>query len=78
MNSTQLTAVTSLVKAVGTVIKEAGAVPSGHLYAILSAHLTEHQFNQLIESFKKAGKVAERGNLLYWIEPVQHPEVPLN
>lgn len=61
--------VTSIIKAVGDTIKEAGAVPSGHLYSVLAQHgCTFEQYEKLIDAFKASGKVKEVGGLLYWIE----------
>lgn len=58
----------SVVKAIGDTIKEAGAIPAGHLYAILSQFgCTQIQFDNLIDSFKNSGKVKEMNNLLYWV-----------
>ncbi len=57
------------IKAIGNAIKEAGAVPSGHLYSILSQFgCTIQQYDNLIAAFKKAGKVKEAHNLLYWVD----------
>ena len=65
---TQVNAVTSLVKSIGDTIKEAGCVPSGHLYTILQGFgCTIGQFESLIEAFVKANKVKQVGQLLYWI-----------
>ena len=59
----------TIIQAVGQAIKEAGAIPSGHLYSILMQHGCSLQsYTLLIDTFKKAGKVKEVGNLLYWIE----------
>lgn len=61
--------VITIVKAVGDAIKEAGAIPSGHLYSILMQQgCSPQSYNLLIDTFKKAGKVKEANNLLYWID----------
>ncbi len=62
-------AVISLVKSIGDTIKDAGCVPSGHLYSILQGFgCTMGQYENLIQAFVAAKKVRQVGNLLYWIE----------
>lgn len=68
MPTTTQQAAMILVKIVADAIKEAGQIPAGHLYAILSAHGCTHgQFETLISTFKRAGLIAEKNNLLTWI-----------
>ena len=58
-----------VIKLVGDTIKDAGQIPSGHLYAMLMpSGCTLEQFNMLIAVFKEAGKVREEKNVLYWIQ----------
>ena len=66
---TQVNAAIQLIKVIGETLKEAGATPSGTLYAALMQYgCTLNQYNQLIDMFKNAGKVKEVSNLLYWID----------
>lgn len=69
LTAPKLKAAVTIVQAVGTAIKEAGAIPSGYLYSILNARgCTIQQYEQMINIFKQAGRVKEVGNLLYWID----------
>jgi hypothetical protein len=66
---TELQKATTIIAAVATAIKEAGAIPSGHLYAALNKFgCTIESYNRLIDALKATGKVYERNNLLYWID----------
>lgn len=61
--------VSSIIKVVGDTIKEAGAIPSGHLYSVLAQFgFNIQQYEKLIDAFTAAGKVKEVGGLIYWIE----------
>lgn len=67
--NTQQNTVIQLVKHIGDAIKEAGKIPSGHLFAILSQFgCTMPIYEQLIAAFKDAGKVKEENHLLIWID----------
>lgn len=67
-SATQIKQTAELVKAIGEAIKEAGAIPSGHLYSILMGFgCTLEQYEALIDAFKATGKIREVNNLLYWI-----------
>lgn len=62
------TAIIQLVKHIGEAIKEAGSIPSGNLYAMLSQFgCSLSVYEQLIGAFKDAGKVKEENHLLIWI-----------
>ncbi len=67
--STKIKAATTIIQAVATAIKEAGAIPSGHLYSVLNSQgCTLEQYEKMISIFKEAGRVKEVNNLLYWID----------
>ena len=56
-----------IIKAVAEAIRDLGSVPSGHLYARLMGQLTLSQYNQIIDTLKKAKLVREDNHLLTWI-----------
>lgn len=58
-----------IAKAVADTIREAGSVPSGHLYAVLCGLLTLEQYQRVIEVLKSTGLVIESNHLLTWVEP---------
>jgi len=67
--NTNLKAAITIIQAVSSAIKEAGAIPSGHLYSILMQFgCNIQQYDLLINTLKKTGKVQEHNNLLYWID----------
>jgi len=56
--------------AVAEVIREAGAIPSGELYARLMGKLNIESYEMLIESLIKSELIRrERSHLLVWIGP---------
>ena len=57
------------VLAVGQAIREAGRIPSGHLYAALMGVLTLDTYNRVIGLLKKSGCVREEYHELIWVEP---------
>jgi len=58
-----------IAKTVADAIKEAGEIPSGHLYSILMGVMDLGQYQALIDIFKEAGVVNETPNhLLQWIK----------
>ena len=59
--------ITELIKTIGEILQE-GPTPAGTLYAGLMQYgLTLPAFTEIIDAFKKAGKVKEKLNTLYWI-----------
>jgi len=69
METKKLRAGIKIIVAIRDTIKDAGAVPAGHLYAILSQFgCTKENFDKIIDLLKQQGNVTEMNNLLYWIE----------
>ena len=59
----------TLLKTIGDTIKETSPTPAGTLYAGLMQYGCSLQtFNTIKDAFVRAGKVQEKGNLLYWID----------
>lgn len=56
-----------ILKAIARAIREAGSIPSGHLYARLMSMLTLDQYNMVIGTLKKMKLVQEDNHLLTWI-----------
>jgi uncharacterized protein YutE (UPF0331/DUF86 family) len=66
----QLEAAIQALKALAEIIRHAGEVPSGELYARLMGRVTLEDYNRLIETLKRAGLVTETpGHLLRWTGP---------
>lgn len=53
-------------RAVADAIKAMGAVPAGHLYAVLMGKLDLNTFNKIIGTLTGAGVVERKGDLLIW------------
>ena len=67
MEPQELHAVIGVIKTVGDTVRELKEVPSGHLYAALSAHLDLATYQRIIETLKQTGLVEEHGmNMLVW------------
>lgn len=58
-----------IAKAVADAIKEAGSIPSGHLYAVLCGVLTFQQYQQIIRVLISTGLVSESNHVLTWVDP---------
>lgn len=67
MNQQRQEALRQIVLAVEKAIRDAGEIPSGHLYAALMGHMTLDQYNTIISVLKKAGKIEEKFNMLKYI-----------
>lgn len=67
MNQKRQEALRQIVLAVEEAIRDAGEIPSGHLYAALMGVMTLDQYNTIISVLKKAGKIEEKFNMLKYI-----------
>lgn len=67
--SLETAAVLDLVATIGYAIREAGQIPSGHLYAMLCGKMDLRQYNSLINLLKRTKMVREDSYLLTWIGP---------
>lgn len=67
---TQAAAIVETLKTLAEIIRTAGRIPSGHLYAQLAGLYTLDQYNAFIGVLKRAGLVKESGFYeLLWIGP---------
>lgn len=48
------------------IVKEAGEIPSGHLYAMVMDKLTLEQYQVIISKLKGADLVVQKNHLLVW------------
>jgi len=60
-------AVTEVIVAVASAIKELGSVPSGHLYARLMGYMSLESYNNIIEYLKKAQWIEEKNHVITWV-----------
>jgi hypothetical protein len=68
----QLESAFQALKALAEIIRHAGEVPSGELYARLMGKVTLDDYTRLVETLKRTGLVTETpGHLLRWNEPAQ-------
>lgn len=66
----QLESAFQALKAFAEIIRHAGEVPSGELYARLMGKVTLDDYTRLVETLKRTGLVTETpGHLLRWVEP---------
>ena len=57
----------NVIRAVADAIKEAGQIPSGHLYAAMMGFVDLCAFEKIISLLKRSHLVEEQpGNLLVW------------
>jgi hypothetical protein len=68
MAMTKAQAVLALINAVSEAIQELGKVPSGHLYASLTDHMSLDLYNQIIGILEKAGHIKVEHHLITWIK----------
>lgn len=58
-----------VVTIIADAIREAGEIPSGHLYAMLMPFgINLHLYQQIIDGLQKAGRVKKTGDLLTWVK----------
>ena len=75
----QLEAAIQALKALAEIIRHAGEVPSGELYARLMHKVTLEDYTRLIETLKRTGLVTETpGHLLRWAGPKDLGATPIN
>ena len=75
----QLEAAIQALKALAEIIRHAGEVPSGELYARLMGRVTLDDYTRLVETLKRAGLVTETpGHLLRWTGPKNLGTTPEN
>lgn len=55
-------------EALGSAIREAKSIPSGHLYAAVMGHFSIGEYMSAIGILKDVGLVKESNHLLTWIE----------
>lgn len=68
--TTQLKAAAAVLISVTEAIREAGELPSGHLYAtLMSLGYDMEAFQKIVTMIVNTGLVEKRGDLLRWIGP---------
>lgn len=68
----QVNAALEMVRAVGDAIREAGEVPSGHLYAVLMGKVDLAGYERMVDMLVGAGLVERAPNhLLRWVGPAK-------
>lgn len=67
--SEQIADSVSMISALSESIRQAGRIPSGHLYAMVIDRLSIEHYERLITVIKRAGLVVEVANELRWIGP---------
>jgi hypothetical protein len=60
-----------LVGLVAEVIREAGEIPSGHVYATFSAVLDLNQYNQVLAILQDAKVITISNFLITWVGPAK-------
>lgn len=65
----ELTAALNATFAIAEAIREAGSIPSGHLYAVVCGKLSLAAYEGIIRTIKNADLVSETANMLRWIGP---------
>ena len=66
----KIQAALKIMLAVAEAIREAGSIPSGHLYAALCGHLSIGDYDTCIAKLVGAGLVRQAGNhMLEWVGP---------
>lgn len=62
-------AAAEIINTVGEVIRDAGPVPEGELYARMMGFMSLASFNMIIDSLKRAELVTNKNHLLVWVGP---------
>jgi hypothetical protein len=69
MNESKAKSALDMVFLMSEAIREAGSIPSGHLYAMVLGQLTMEQYTRVIGILEGAGLVRETANVLTWVGP---------
>lgn len=56
----------AVLQAVSEAIREAKAIPSGHLYANICDKINLPTYEKIIQILKNSTVIRESGNVLYW------------
>lgn len=67
---TQVEAYIELHKVIAEAIREAGEIPSGHLYAQVMGHMTLATYERIVETLIGAKLITRSSHLLKWVGPV--------
>jgi len=59
----------TLIMVVAEAVRQAGEIPSGHLYATVMGSLSLEAYNTVIERLKKAKLIKEENYLIKWVGP---------
>lgn len=54
--------------AIAETIREAGSIPSGHLWAAAMSHMSFDEYERIIALLTGAGLIRSKNHLLTWIE----------
>jgi hypothetical protein len=65
----QLTAVLEVLVSMAEVVRTAGEIPAGHLYARMMGSVSLATYRQLEARLVGSGLVEKRGHLLRWVGP---------
>lgn len=65
----QIAAHLKVVQAVAEAIREAGTIPSGHLYSALCGKMDLNSYNRIIDMLKRTELVSETNHVLKWEGP---------
>lgn len=67
MEQARIDAAAQAVLTVAAIVKEAGSIPSGHLYAhLMAVGITLEQYQAILQIMKRTGLVTEQAHLLTW------------
>jgi hypothetical protein len=63
----QIAAYLGCIRAMIDAVRDAGRIPSGHMYAVLMGHMTLHQYETLVQKVVSTGLVRLDGDELVWV-----------
>lgn len=63
----KIVAALNTIRAIGDTVRDLGEVPSGHLYATVSAMISLDQYQKAIGLLIDAKLIEKRGDVLVWI-----------
>jgi hypothetical protein len=66
LSKQEITAALQKIKLIADAVKEAGSIPSGHLYAAVMSAFTLDEYQKIVGLLKKTDLVSEAANVLTW------------
>lgn len=66
LSKQEITAALQKIKLIADAVKDAGSIPSGHLYAVVMSAISLSEYEKIIGLLKRSELISETANVLTW------------